>query len=55
MEKKHGKFLLFLRNDVFFLGCFCDFFLGGTPLKVNILNPKNEGLEDDFPFELGDL
>ena len=25
-----------------------------TPLKMN-MEPKNEGLEDDFPFETGDF
>ena len=25
----------------------------GTPLKFN-MEPENEGLEDDFPFQLGD-
>ena len=25
-----------------------------TPLKFNMLNAKNGGLEDDFPFQLGD-
>jgi len=25
-----------------------------TPLKFNILNAKNGGLEDDFPFQFGD-
>ena len=26
----------------------------GTPPKTN-MEPKNGGLEDDFPFQLGDL
>ena len=25
-----------------------------TPLKIN-MEPKNEGLEDDFPFQTGDF
>ena len=25
-----------------------------TPLKIN-MEPKNEGLEDDFPFQSGDF
>ena len=25
-----------------------------TPLKIN-MEPKNGGLEDDFPFQLGDF
>ena len=25
-----------------------------TPLKIN-MEPKNAGLEDDFPFQIGDL
>ena len=26
-----------------------------TPWKINILNPKSEGLEDDFPSQMGDF
>ena len=26
-----------------------------TPLKINMLNPKNEGLEDDFPLQTDDF
>ena len=27
---------------------------GDTPLKIN-MEPKNAGLEDDFPFQTGDF
>ena len=32
------------------------FFLGGgvTPWKIN-MEPQNDGLEDDFPFQFGDF
>ena len=26
----------------------------GTPLKIN-MEPENEGLEEDFPFQTGDF
>ena len=29
-------------------------FQGTTPLKIN-MEPKNGGLEDDFPFQTGDF
>jgi len=29
-------------------------YLGGTPLKIN-MEPQNEGLEDVFPFQMGDF
>ena len=31
--------------------CFCT----STPLKINMLHPKNEGLEDENPFQTGDF
>ena len=41
------------------VGWFLQVFLGGrcvhiTPLKTN-MEPKNAGLEDDFPFQTGDF
>ena len=36
-------------------GCVCSRELAGiTPSKIN-MEPQNGGLEDDFPFQLGDL
>ena len=29
--------------------------LGGTPSKTNILNPKNDGVEDEFSFHRNDV
>ena len=29
-------------------------FFGGTPPQINI-EPENDGLEDDFPFLMGDF
>ena len=31
------------------------FFVSVVPPKVNVLNPKNGGLEDVFPFPMGDF
>jgi len=48
-KKTLRKFQSFSETKVVF------FFGGGlhTRLKVNIFEPNNEGLEDDFPFSIG--